>query len=39
MTIVLSVLSLLLLSWWVRGVLLGRDETSGRPDGNTPPQS
>ena len=39
MTIVLSVLSLLLLSWWVRGILLGRDKTRGDSGGDTPPQS
>jgi uncharacterized membrane protein YdjX (TVP38/TMEM64 family) len=38
-TIVLSVLSLLLLSWWIRGALLGRRETGGEPGGDTPPQS
>ena len=38
-TIVLAVLGLLLLSWWIRGFLLGRGDSPGDPGGDTPPQS
>ena len=42
MTIVLSLLGLLCLSWWVRGMLLGRqagEEAGGGQEEDSPPQS
>jgi hypothetical protein len=42
MTISLSLLGLLCLSWWARGILLGRqagEEAGGGQEEDSPPQS